>query len=75
MKTRTDILLSAHRNAHFCGELPRVVWYDDAGRMHYSIPSPRDKPAPDYLEVVTAVLLAVSFFGGAVVTFLQQWHK
>ena len=45
MKTRTDILLAAHRNAHFCGELPRVVWYDDAGRMHYSIPSPRDKPA------------------------------
>ena len=75
MKTRTDLLLAAHRNAHFCGELPRVVWYDDAGRMHYSIPSPRDKPSPDWLAVATAVMLAVACFGGAVVTYLQQQHN
>jgi hypothetical protein len=75
MKTRTDLLLAAHRNAHHCGELPRVLWWDDDGREHYSIPSPRAQPAPDWMAVATAVLLAVSFFGGAVVTFLQQWHK
>ena len=71
MKTRTDLLLAAHRNAHFCGELPRVVWYDDAGRMHYSIPSPRAQPAPDWLAVVTAVLFAVSAFGGAAMIWIQ----
>jgi hypothetical protein len=73
MKTRTDILLAAHRNAHLC-ELPRVLWWDNEGRAHYSIPSPRDKPSPDWLAVATAALLAVAFFGGAVVTYLQQWH-
>jgi hypothetical protein len=71
MKTRTDLLISAHRNAHFCGELPRVLWWDSEGRAHYSIPSPRAQPASDWLAVATAVLFAVSAFGGAAMIWMQ----
>ena len=60
MKTRTDLLISAHLNEHFCCELPLVLWWDSEGRAHYSIPSPRAQPAPDWMAVATAVLLAVA---------------
>ena len=54
-----------------CGELPRVVWWDDEGREHYSVCPPGYRPAPGWLSVLTALALLAALVFGSVGTIQE----